>query len=245
MLMERLRVAVRDGGHVAVVLHRPDGARRVPCVLACHGLSASKDSDKYLLLGDEVPRAGLALARFDFRGCGESSGVETDTTIATRVEDATCVLAALEQHVGLDGRFGLLGSSLGGFVALHLARARDGDVPVVTWNAPAALDELGDTTREDRAGLGPAFYAELATGRYAVAPGVARHLIVQGDADTVVPVHHAQTLARRARQPFECCIIAGGDHRLTEPAHRAEAVRASIAWLRRFLLGGASSPHIG
>jgi fermentation-respiration switch protein FrsA (DUF1100 family) len=232
---ERLRVAVPDGGHVAVVLHRPHEASRVPCVLACHGLSAAKDSDKYLLLGDELPRAGLALARFDFRGCGESSGVETDTAIATRLEDATSVLAALEHHAGLDGRFGLLGSSLGGFVALHLASARGGDVPVVTWNAPASLDELGDTTRDDRAGLGPAFYAELASRRYAVAPSVARHLIVQGDADTVVPVRHAEALARRARQPFECRIIAGGDHRLTEPAHRGEAVRASVAWLGRFL----------
>ncbi len=236
---KRLRVGVPGGGHLAVVLHTPAGPGRVPCVLACHGLGASKESDKYLLLGDELPRAGLALARFDFRGCGESSGVETDTTIATRVEDATSVLAALERHAGLDGRFGLLGSSLGGFVALHVASARG--LPVVTWNAPAALDELGDTTREDRAGLGPAFYAELATGRYAGAPGVARHLIVQGDADTVVPLHHARALARRARQPFECRIIPGGDHRLTEAAHRADAVRASIAWLARFLVKTSSS----
>jgi len=236
--MERLRVAVPGGGHVAVVLHRPEGSDRVPCVLACHGLSASKDSDKYLLLGAELPRAGLGLARFDFRGCGESSGVESDTTIATRLEDATCVLERLAAHPGLDGRVGLLGSSLGGFVALHVAAARDSDaMPVVTWNAPAALHDLGDEVRQDRAGLGPSFFAELASKRYAEAPGVPRHLIVQGDADTVVPVRHAAALARRARQPFECRIIAGGDHRLTALAHRLEAVRASVAWLRGFLLG--------
>ena len=68
-----------------------------PCVVACHGLSASKDSDKYLLLGDELPAAGLALARFDFRGCGESSGVEEETTIATRIEDVETVLAFLRR----------------------------------------------------------------------------------------------------------------------------------------------------
>ena len=234
--MERLRVALPGGGHLAVVLHRPKGADRVPCVLACHGLSASKDSDKYLLLADELPRAGLALARFDFRGCGESSGVEADTTIATRLEDATCVLERLSGHDGLDARFGLLGSSLGGFVALHVA-ARGGDVPVVTWNAPAALHDLGDEARADRTGLGPPFFAELASGRYAEAPAVARHLIVQGDADTVVPVRHAAALARRASDPFACHMIAGGDHRLTETVHRGEAVRVSVAWLRRFLLG--------
>src|SRR5256712_5190710 len=105
------------GARLALVLHVTEGRRRVPCVVACHGLSASKDSDKYLLLGDELPAAGLALARFDFRGCGESRGREDDTTIATRIEDVGAVLAHLDGHPRLDGRVGLLGSSLGGFVA--------------------------------------------------------------------------------------------------------------------------------
>src|SRR3989449_11116524 len=104
------------GARLALVLHVPEGRRRVPCVVACHGLSASKDSDKYLLLGDELPAAGYALARFDFRGCGESSGREDETTIATRIEDVESVLKLLGRHPRLSGEFGLLGSSLGGFV---------------------------------------------------------------------------------------------------------------------------------
>jgi alpha/beta superfamily hydrolase len=64
------------GGRLALVLHRPDTSGAVPCVIACHGLGASKESDKYLLMGAELPGAGMALARFDFRGCGESSGRE-------------------------------------------------------------------------------------------------------------------------------------------------------------------------
>lgn len=236
--MERLRVALPAGGHLALVLHQPPGAARAPCVVACHGLSASKDSDKYLLLGDELPRAGLALARFDFRGCGESSGVEPDTTIATRLEDAALVLERLEGHAGLDGRFGLLGSSLGGFVALHVVAARGDDTPVVTWNAPAVLDDLAEGEGDERSGLGAPFFAELATQRYVRTPrGVARHLIIQGEGDTVVPAAHAAVLAQRAAEPFECVIIPGADHRLTDMAHRRDAVRASVAWLSRFLLG--------
>ena len=124
---------------MSLVLHVPGGADRVACVVACHGLRASKDSDKYLLLGDEFVRADVALARFDFRGSGESEGlVEAETNVASRVDDALAVVSFLSRHSRLDNRFGLLGSSMGGFVALH-ARAALGDaIPVVTWNAPAS-----------------------------------------------------------------------------------------------------------
>lgn len=238
--MERHRVALPEG-HLSLVLHRPSGSGAsgsppAPCVVACHGLSASKDSDKYLLLAEEFPRAGLALARFDFRGCGESSGVEEETTVSSRIEDVQAVLKLLEADPGLDGRFGLLGSSLGGFVALQAAAARGDGTPVVTWNAPATLDDLAHEERHDGARRGPPFFAELATHRYVLAPaGVPCHLIIQGEEDDVVPVEHATVLADRAGEPFDCVVIPGADHRLTDIAHRREALRLSLAWFSRFL----------
>jgi alpha-beta hydrolase superfamily lysophospholipase len=231
--IERHRVPV-PGGALALVLHLPPRARSA-CVVACHGLGASKDSDKYLLLGEELPAAGLALARFDFRGCGESSGVEEDTTIASRVEDARTVLTRLAEHSRLDGRFGLLGSSLGGFVALHLAARRPG-LPIVTWNAPASLTELANDDLEEGRGLGVPFALEYAAGHYALAPaGVPMHLVVHGDADEVVELAHGVSLHERAAEPCELLVLPGGDHRLTAPAHRTRAVAASRAWLERFL----------
>ena len=232
--VEKHRVALPDGA-LALVVHVPDAPGRVPCVIACHGLSATKDSDKYLLLGDALPAAGLALARFDFRGCGESSGVEEETTIASRIEDVEAIVAFVGAHPRLDGRFGLLGSSLGGFVALQVAAARRG-WPVVTWNAPASLTELAnDDLRENRA-LGVPFALEYATGRYALAPtGIPMHLIVHGEADDVVSLEHGLALHERAAEPCDLVIIPGGDHRLTDPAHRARAVELSRDWFRRFL----------
>jgi dipeptidyl aminopeptidase/acylaminoacyl peptidase len=222
------------GGALALVLHRPDRPA-APCVVACHGLGATKDSDKYLLLGQALPAAGLALARFDFRGCGESSGVEEETTIASRIEDLETVLAFLAGQPGLDGRFGLLGSSLGGFVALHVAARRPG-LPVVTWNAPASLTELANDDLPEGRRLGVPFALEYATGRYALAPpGVAGHLVVHGDADQVVGLEHGVALHEQAVEPFDLLVIPGGDHRLTDTTHRAQAVTATIAWLRRHL----------
>src|SRR5207249_8256727 len=164
---ERHQVSLRAGS-LALALHLPDAAERIPCVIACHGLSASKDSDKYLLLGAALPRAGLALARFDFRGCGESTGREDETTVGTRIDDVRAVLEFLGAHGRLDGRFGLLGSSLGGFVALHVAAERGDAIPVVTWNAPADLEDLGEGG--EHPGIGMPFLLELATHRYAHSP---------------------------------------------------------------------------
>ncbi len=230
--IERDRIAVGDGT-VAFVLHLPPGHGPFPLVVACHGLTASKDSDKYLLLADELPRAGLALVRFDFRGCGESSGVEEQTTVGTRIADAEAVIARLGAHRALDGRLGLLGSSLGGFVALHVVARRADAPPIVTWNAPADLEALPDTG--PRPGLGAPFFAEIGAGRYRSAPGVKNHLIVQGAADDVVPPSHGNALHRRAVPPSELVVIAGADHRLTDMVHRRDAVVRSLEWFLGFL----------
>jgi len=220
------------GGKLALVLHVP-ATLPAPCVVACHGLSASKDSDKYLLLGAEMPAAGLALARFDFRGCGESSGFETDTTVASRIEDLEVVLSHLGAHPLLDGRFGLLGSSLGGFVALWAAARRPG-LPVVTWNAPSSLTGLANDDLEERRGLGTPFDREFSTGRYAQAPaGIPDHLVIHGDADHVVHLEHGVALHTQAAPPCDLVVIPGGDHRLTNPAHRHYAVDRSREWFRR------------
>jgi len=223
------------GGRVCLVLHLPDSSAPAPCVVACHGLSASKDSDKYLLLGAELPAAGFALARFDFRGCGESSGREEDTTIATRIEDVEAVMKLLGRHPRLSGEFGLLGSSMGGFVALHVA-AMGGGYSLVTWNAPANLFDLAHDERHDGRGIGVPFLTELASHRYESAPtGVPRHLVIHGEADDVVDVEHGTVLHARAAEPCDLIVIPGADHRLTDPGHRREAVDASLAWFRRFL----------
>jgi pimeloyl-ACP methyl ester carboxylesterase len=238
---ERHQVAT-PGGRLALVLHLPEAAGRVPCVVACHGLRGSKDSDKYRRLGVELPAAGLALARFDFRGCGESSGDEEDTTIASRIEDVRAVLAHLRHHRRLSGRFGLLGSSLGGFVALHVAATHPDPLPVVTWNTPSNLEDLMDTPGASADGLGIAFFEEMTTHRYLRTPaGVPAHLVVQAEADDVVPVEHGAALHARAGEPCDLVIVARADHRFSDPAHCAEAVRVSVQWFRQHL--GGPGPH--
>jgi len=215
------------------VLHLPE-RKPAPCVVACHGLGASKDSEKYQLLGREFPKEGLALARFDFRGCGESDGSYADSTVGSRVRDLDTVLDFLADHSGLNGRFGLLGSSMGGYVALFVAARRS--LPVVTWNAPATLRGLKPGHPRDLSGLGSAFFQEIRAGEFAEAPGgVSACLIIQADQDEVVPPTHSRLLFDRAADPRELAMLSGANHRLTDMAHRVEALALSLRWFRRLL----------
>lgn len=243
--MSELRFRVPVGADdVAGALHLPDDNLPGPCVIACHGMGASKDSDKYLLLGRELPASGLALARFDFRGSGESAGRPRDATIESRIADLEAVLVHLAARPELDGRFGLLGSSLGGYVALWAASrvAAGPALPVVTWNAPAALRELAHA---DPGEAGAALVAEVKRGVWAEAPaGVARVLVIQADRDEVVPPAHGRVLLDRARDPRRLHVIVGADHRLTEPAHRREAVEESRRWLLAHLPHAAPAGRI-
>ena len=159
-------------------------------------------------------------------------------SLAITIVELPLVLPPAVAGVGLlvaFGHVGLLGSSLGGFVALHVAARRRG-LPVVTWNAPASLTELANDDLQEARGLGVPFALEYATGRYALAPvGVERHLVIHGESDEVVGVEHGAALHERAAEPCELVLIPGGDHRLTDPAHRKHAVATSRDWLLRFL----------
>jgi dipeptidyl aminopeptidase/acylaminoacyl peptidase len=236
LTVERFSLRV-EGADVVGVLHLPLSGP-APCVVSCHGMGASKDSDKYLLLGRDFPEAGLALARFDFRGSGESGGLYRDATIASRLTDLEAVLEHLARDPALDGRFGLLGSSLGGFVALWAASRQRRVVPVVAWNAPANLAALASSKCADVTSPGAALVAEVRAGRYVDAPAGTSHvLVVQGQADDVVPPGHAEILFERALEPRALCLLPGGDHHLSDPLHRLEAVKRSREWFTRHFHG--------
>jgi dipeptidyl aminopeptidase/acylaminoacyl peptidase len=226
-----------DGSRLAAVLHVPEGPGPVPCLVASHGLGSSKESDKYLHLAEEFSHAGVAACRFDFRGCGESGGQFADTTVSGELADLRAVIAAMRARPELDGRLALMGSSMGAFLSLLAAHELSGIRAVAAWACPADLEDLLEDPESVRAhGLGDACLAEFRAGMYLRAPGgLARCLFVHGDRDEVVPVDHARRLYAAAMEPKRLAVLPGGDHRLSDPTHREEAVRLSLDWVKQYL----------
>jgi dienelactone hydrolase len=231
---ETIRIETPAGPKLAGILHHPRVDDNAFGVVVAHGMLSSKDSDKHRSICEAVSDAGAAALRFDFRGRGESDGDPTDLTISNEVEDLMSAVAFLRAR-GLT-RIAVIGSSLGGTVAL-LAGALDGGLAgLATIAAPARLP---DGPRRAWGGSGRITGGDLIE----VAPGeligrvffidAERHdpigaarcidcpwLVIHGGADDVVPVEEAKLLAT-ANPKAELRIHATAGHRFDQPDERA------------------------
>ena len=104
------------------VLHVPERTGKRPGLVLCHGFGGNCRGAGHPELARALERAGYAVLRFDFRGCGESEGKRGNIICAEEVEDARSAVGFLAAHEAVDGeRIGVVGASLGGSIAIELA----------------------------------------------------------------------------------------------------------------------------
>lgn len=99
-----------------IAYHRTDGAG--PGVVFLGGLRSDMEGTKALFLEDWARATGRAFLRFDYSGHGQSSGVIEEGAIGDWHQDAVMAISSLTE-----GPQVLVGSSMGGWQALLLARA--------------------------------------------------------------------------------------------------------------------------
>jgi len=98
-----------------IAYHQTEG--RGPGVVFLGGFVSDMQGTKALDLEARAKAAGRAFVRFDYSGHGQSSGAFTDGAIGDWAEDAAAVITKLTR-----GRQVLVGSSMGGWIALLMAR---------------------------------------------------------------------------------------------------------------------------
>ena len=224
-------------GRLKGILHHPrDSARS--CIITCHGLFSSKDSDKFQNLAEVFSKNHYFVLRFDFSGCGESEGRIEDTTVSGRMEDLKAALAFVRKEIPLKGLpIGLLGSSMGGYIALHLAALDSSIKAVVAWATPFSFDGLREVIeKNNQTPLKEAFYRDAT--RHDVSTALSRTknlLFIHGDEDELVPLGHAQKLYGVAQEPKKLIVVPGADHTFSNPDLRNRAVTHSLNWFNRYL----------
>jgi pimeloyl-ACP methyl ester carboxylesterase len=209
-----------------------------PGVVFLGGFKSDMGGTKAVFLQDWAQRRGRAFLRFDYSGHGQSSGDFLDGAIGDWFEDACAAISALT-----DGPQVLVGSSMGGWIALQVARALPGRVAGLVGIA-AAPDFTEDSMWS---GFSPAQKAELAETGRVVLPSdydpagyvITRRLIeegrgrlvlraplelpfpvrlLQGTADTDVPPEVALRLLAHATGPdIRLTLVKGADHRFSTP----------------------------
>lgn len=105
---------------------------RLPAIVFLGGFRSDMTGTKAVFLQDWAARHGQAFVRFDYSGHGASSGAFTDGCIGDWACDACAVLDHLVKGPAL-----LVGSSMGGWIALLLALRRPAQVAGVLGIAAA------------------------------------------------------------------------------------------------------------
>jgi alpha-beta hydrolase superfamily lysophospholipase len=234
VMQEPFILSVEDR-KICGVFHFP--ARENPSyVITCHGLFSSKQSEKFTAIADRFTRAGLAVVRFDFGGCGESSGSISDTTVSRRLQELEAVARFAADHPKLGRKFGLMGSSLGGFVALFFASANPVNALSI-WATPYDLKEIcSNIPEEELAILKKEFFTDAEKYNLsAILDKISTIQIIQGKKDETVPWSHAESIFNGVKDPKELEILPDADHSISRCNDRDRALRISLAWLRRQL----------
>jgi pimeloyl-ACP methyl ester carboxylesterase len=123
------RILTRTDG-TAIAYHRTPG--KSPGVVFLPGFMSDMTSGKAVFVEALCRARGQACLRFDYFGCGASSGTFTEGTIGRWADDAVAAFDGLTE-----GPQVLVGSSMGGWIMLLTALARPGRVAGMLGIAPA------------------------------------------------------------------------------------------------------------
>src|SRR5947209_12206130 len=207
--------------------HLEVGGRRItyrlregaaPTLVFMPGYASDMEGTKALALDAFAERRALAMLRFDYSGTGSSSGAFEEGTPARWLEES---LATIDQLT--DGPLILVGSSMGGWLALHVALLRPERVQALVGIAVAPdFTEWGfsDGQAAEKAGISRGFWESgqrLLLLDREIAIGCAVRLL-HGELDRDVPLEIAfRTLRQLRSADVQLTVIKGGGHRLSEP----------------------------
>ena len=228
--MDQPEIAYFDVGGRSIAYRLRRG--KVPTLVFLPGYASDMEGTKALALDGFAKAPGLSILRIDYSGTGSSGGRFEDGTLALWLEEA---LAAIDRLV--EGPVILVGSSMGGWIALHLAILRPERVKALVGIAAAPDFTSWGFPDGDAAvaqGIGRGFW-ESGQRLLLLGAPIGIHCpvrLLHGESDNEVPLDVALRLMRALRSSdVQLTVLKGGGHRLSEPHEIGAILRAVEALL--------------
>ena len=218
-----------------------------PTLMFLPGYGSDMEGTKAVEIDRFAAAAGLGYLRFDYSGTGSSGGDFAEGTLTRWLDE---VLSAIDLLV--DGPVLLVGSSMGGWLALHAALKRPDRVAAIVGVAAAPdFTDWGYTPEQRQSLLSTSRFETpnadggppLVTHARFVESGAALRMLhspipitcpvrlIHGDKDEEVPVGVAFKLLDSIHSgDVHLLLIKHGNHRLSQP-HEIEALMRNIAVL--------------
>jgi len=193
-------------------------------IVGVHGMTMNWE--ELAGVGRDLHRRGYDVLLFDLRGHGRSDSARLSMGRHER-NDLRAVLHWAKAEGFEPDQIGWIGASMGGSTIL-LEGLRNGEIAAAVLDSPYAdLPELLDRQLTEFSGLPPVFNPGIVTAAHLVydvrtddlvLPKLADRwgnrplLIIHGEADAIVPVHHGRALAKAVGAPCSLVTIPGTGH---------------------------------
>lgn len=259
MKEEVVQFSNRHGRRIVGTLLTPDTQQRVPAVLVIHGFRGNRGERHIAAVSQTLSDAGIISLGVDLtNNLGDSEGDFRELTATGSLEDIEDSLAYLQKRSEVDlERLGVVGHSFGGMLAAITAARTPTLMSLVTLSAVFAMPKsltsfLGEEQvrsweklgyiEMDPPGCGLylnyAFYEDLI--RYDVVAEAklvkTPVRIVQGEADTGVPVEDALLYYKHvASREKDLVLLPGADHGYSRDSDLAQVCRYTADWFERTL----------
>jgi pimeloyl-ACP methyl ester carboxylesterase len=202
-----------------------------PALVFLPGYGSDMEGNKALALDAFAEQQGICLLRFDYSGTGSSPGRFEDGTLDAWLEEAIAVVDRLT-----NGPLLVIGSSMGGWLALHLALRRAERVKALVGIAAAPdFTNWGFTSGDDASSKGlPRGFWESGQKLLLLDEPIAIQCpvrLLHGEVDRDVPLDVSFRTMRTLRSAdVQLAVLKGGGHRLSEP-HEIDAILRTVAAL--------------